>query len=95
MRRFTYKDVQVATQKFKDANLLGAGSFGKVYKGTADDWLGELPPGQKRALAVKMLSEESFQGLSEWMVSEGGERDGRQGGGGGKREEIAEVQYAS
>ena len=79
MRRFTFKEVQVATQKFKEDNLLGAGSFGKVYKGSTDDWLGELPAGQKRALAVKMLSEESFQGLSEWMVSEDGNRDRRRG----------------
>lgn len=71
LRRFTYKELQKATQKFKEENLLGAGSFGKVYKATLDDWTGELPVGQKRLLAVKVLSEDSFQGLSEWMVRRG------------------------
>ncbi|CAI7894001.1 unnamed protein product [Closterium sp. NIES-53] len=72
LRRFTYKELQAATNRFRDESVLGAGSFGKVYRGAMEEWLGELPKGEKRPLAVKMLDEESFQGFGEWMVRGGG-----------------------
>ncbi|GJP77359.1 hypothetical protein CLOP_g7766 [Closterium sp. NIES-67] len=68
LRRFTYKELQVATNRFKDDSVLGAGSFGKVYRGAMEEWMGELPKGEKRPLAIKMLDEESFQGFGEWMA---------------------------
>ncbi|CAI7783734.1 unnamed protein product, partial [Closterium sp. NIES-53] len=68
LRRFTYKELQAATNRFRDESVLGAGSFGKVYRGAMEEWLGELPKGEKRPLAVKMLDEESFQGFGEWMA---------------------------
>ncbi|GJP76478.1 hypothetical protein CLOP_g6921 [Closterium sp. NIES-67] len=67
LRRFTYRELQAATGRFRSSNVLGEGSFGKVYRGTMPDWLGELPRGQKRKVAIKVLAADSFQGFGEWM----------------------------
>lgn len=32
-RSFTFKDLALATQNFREANLIGEGGFGSVYKG--------------------------------------------------------------
>nr|GEU58351.1 ribosomal protein L11 methyltransferase, putative [Tanacetum cinerariifolium] len=34
---FTFRELAVATQNFKDANLIGEGGFGRVYKDSFDD----------------------------------------------------------
>jgi serine/threonine protein kinase len=53
--RFSFKDLFIATRGFKQKKLLGAGGFGKVYKGVL--------PKSKMEVAVKRVSHESRQGM--------------------------------
>ncbi|XP_035542073.1 G-type lectin S-receptor-like serine/threonine-protein kinase At1g11330 [Juglans regia] len=55
---FSYESVSAATNNFSNANKLGEGGFGPVYKGKS-------LKGQE--IAVKMLSNRSTQGLDEFM----------------------------
>ncbi|KAJ6899575.1 hypothetical protein NC652_025892 [Populus alba x Populus x berolinensis] len=50
-RNFTQRELEIATDGFSDANLLGRGSFGSVYKAWIDDRISFV--------AVKVLNEES------------------------------------
>ncbi|XP_009762554.1 G-type lectin S-receptor-like serine/threonine-protein kinase At4g03230 isoform X1 [Nicotiana sylvestris] len=54
---FSLKSILIATDKFSDANRLGQGGFGPVYKGI-------FPQGQE--MAVKRLSSHSSQGAEEF-----------------------------
>ncbi|PHT56052.1 G-type lectin S-receptor-like serine/threonine-protein kinase [Capsicum baccatum] len=54
---FNLKSILVATDNFSDANRLGQGGFGPVYKG-------KFPQGQE--MAVKRLSSHSSQGAEEF-----------------------------
>jgi len=58
--RFAYNDLFLATEGFKDKNLLGAGGFGKVYKG--------ILPTSQLDIAVKRLSHDSKQGAKEFIT---------------------------
>ncbi|CAO1948849.1 unnamed protein product [Urochloa humidicola] len=58
--RFSYKDLFHATNGFKDKMLLGAGGFGKVYKGVL--------PSSKLDVAVKVMSHDSKQGMKEFIA---------------------------
>ncbi|KAK3406965.1 hypothetical protein EUGRSUZ_K03097 [Eucalyptus grandis] len=58
--RFKYKDLYVATKGFRDQELLGAGGFGRVYKG--------LLPTSKTEVAVKRISHESRQGMRQFIA---------------------------
>ncbi|GAV78043.1 Pkinase domain-containing protein/LRR_1 domain-containing protein/LRR_6 domain-containing protein, partial [Cephalotus follicularis] len=53
LKRFSLRELQVATDSFSNKNILGRGGFGKVYKGRLAD--GSL-------VAVKRLKEERTQG---------------------------------
>ncbi|XP_052193478.1 BRASSINOSTEROID INSENSITIVE 1-associated receptor kinase 1-like isoform X10 [Diospyros lotus] len=53
LKRFSLRELQVATDYFSNRNILGRGGFGKVYKGRLAD--GSL-------VAVKRLKEERTQG---------------------------------
>uniref|UniRef100_A0A5B6ZM96 non-specific serine/threonine protein kinase n=2 Tax=Davidia involucrata TaxID=16924 RepID=A0A5B6ZM96_DAVIN len=53
LKRFSLRELQVATDTFSNKNILGRGGFGKVYKGRLAD--GSL-------VAVKRLKEERTQG---------------------------------
>ncbi|KAL3643348.1 hypothetical protein CASFOL_014163 [Castilleja foliolosa] len=55
---FDFATLIIATDKFSDANKLGQGGFGSVYKGVLNE-------GQE--IAVKRLSKNSGQGLYEFM----------------------------
>lgn len=53
LKRFSLRDLQVATDNFSNKNILGRGGFGKVYRGRLAD--GSL-------VAVKRLKEERTPG---------------------------------
>ncbi|XP_057988399.1 receptor-like serine/threonine-protein kinase SD1-8 isoform X2 [Hevea brasiliensis] len=55
---FSFKSMLAATNNFSEANKLGEGGFGPVYKGN-------LPGDQE--IAIKRLSRKSGQGLEEFM----------------------------
>ncbi|PAN09389.1 hypothetical protein PAHAL_2G019300 [Panicum hallii] len=57
--RFSYKELFKATEGFKSKHLLGAGGFGKVYKGVL--------PKSKSEVAVKRVSHDSSQGIKEFV----------------------------
>ncbi|KAJ7965456.1 Receptor-like kinase [Quillaja saponaria] len=54
---FSYSQIQLATNKFSDENLIGEGGYGHVYKGLLKD--GQL-------IAAKVRKEESAQGFVEF-----------------------------
>ncbi|XP_044412932.1 probable serine/threonine-protein kinase PBL21 isoform X3 [Triticum aestivum] len=57
---FTFKDLLVATGYFNEANFIGEGGFGKVYKG-------KISKTNSQMVAVKQLARESVQGRrSSW-----------------------------
>jgi serine/threonine protein kinase len=58
--RFAYKDLYDGTGGFRDKRLLGAGGFGRVYKGVL--------PGSGTYIAVKKVSHESRQGMKEFVA---------------------------
>ncbi|CAA3029517.1 somatic embryogenesis receptor kinase 2 [Olea europaea subsp. europaea] len=53
LKRFSLRELQVATDTFSNKNILGRGGFGKVYKGRLSDGL---------LVAVKRLKEERTPG---------------------------------
>jgi hypothetical protein len=57
IKRFTLQELEQATQEFSDANCIGHGGFGHVYRGTLED--GKL-------VAIKCASLQSTQGQAEF-----------------------------
>uniref|UniRef100_A0A0D9Y0A9 non-specific serine/threonine protein kinase n=1 Tax=Leersia perrieri TaxID=77586 RepID=A0A0D9Y0A9_9ORYZ len=60
--RFSYKDLFSATRGFSDKRLLGAGGFGRVYKGVLHKKAEDVD------VAVKRVSHESKQGMKEFVA---------------------------
>ncbi|CAA0830962.1 Protein kinase superfamily protein [Striga hermonthica] len=58
-RSFTFKELAMATQNFRDTNLIGEGGFGSVYKARLESGL---------VVAVKRLNLEGHQGNQEFIV---------------------------
>ncbi|KAI3816925.1 hypothetical protein L1987_10710 [Smallanthus sonchifolius] len=56
---FTFRELAIATQNFKDANLIGEGGFGSVYKGRLESG---------KVVAVKQLNLNGLQGHQEFIV---------------------------
>lgn len=59
-KRFSYKDLSVATKGFSAEQLLGRGGFGSVYKGVLRD--------TSTVVAVKRIAEDSKQGEIEYLA---------------------------
>lgn len=63
---FTLAELESATGGFSDANFLGEGGFGPVYKGFVDE---RVRPGiEARPVAVKLLDLDGAQGHKEWLA---------------------------
>ncbi|KAL3617747.1 putative serine/threonine-protein kinase pbl21 [Castilleja foliolosa] len=56
---FTFKELALATQNYRDTNLIGGGGFGSVYKGRLESGL---------IVAVKQLDLEGHQGNQEFII---------------------------
>ncbi|KAH8964802.1 hypothetical protein BDL97_04G084600 [Sphagnum fallax] len=57
VQKYTFSEVAKATGNFSEANEIGAGGFGKVFKGTLDDG---------KMVAIKRASQQSLQGTTEF-----------------------------
>ncbi|XP_059066886.1 L-type lectin-domain containing receptor kinase IV.2 [Cryptomeria japonica] len=57
--RFCYRELNLATKGFRDDNLLGYGSFGRVYRGT-------LSSGEQ--FAVKCIYRDCTEGMKEFIA---------------------------
>ncbi|KAL9248854.1 putative serine/threonine-protein kinase PBL21 [Drosera capensis] len=64
-RNFTLSELEVATQNFRESNLLGEGGFGKLYKGYIDNNHASI---RLIVVAVKRLNLDSLQDNQEFIV---------------------------
>lgn len=70
LRVFTFEELASATSNFKGGNVIGEGTFGRVYKGwLREDTLSPAKNGRGMAVAVKNWKPCSLSGLEEWQVN--------------------------
>ncbi|KAF5941140.1 hypothetical protein HYC85_022307 [Camellia sinensis] len=58
--KFSHKDLSIATEGFKESELLGRGAFGRVYRGVL--------PTLNTEVAVKRVAHDSRQGMREFLA---------------------------
>jgi len=69
LKCFTFNELKTATRNFRPTTVVCEGTFGRVFKGRIDEHtLAPTKPGTGFDIAVKMFSQESNQGHSEWLV---------------------------
>ncbi|KAG6553139.1 hypothetical protein Mapa_005198 [Marchantia paleacea] len=66
-RRFSYKELVVATNHFDQSQKLGEGGFGSVYRGVLGG-RSKSDSGSRQWVAVKKLKENSSQGKNEFQA---------------------------
>lgn len=72
LKSFCYNVLKEATRNFRPDSVVGEGGFGCVFKGWIDERdLTAAKPGAGMVIAVKKLNQESQQGHTEWLVSNG------------------------
>ncbi|GAV83932.1 LOW QUALITY PROTEIN: Pkinase_Tyr domain-containing protein, partial [Cephalotus follicularis] len=65
---FTFEELKIITENFRQDRLLGGGGFGSVYQGFVPEDLRE-EGGQPLPVAVKVHDgDNSYQGHTEWLV---------------------------
>ncbi|KAK6773013.1 hypothetical protein RDI58_028251 [Solanum bulbocastanum] len=67
-RNFTFKELAIATQSFRETNLIGEGGFGSVYKGRIDSGQARCSTDYPSIVAIKQLNLEGLQGNQEFVV---------------------------
>lgn len=58
-KSFTFRDLAIATQNFREENKIGQGGFGSVFKGRL---------GANQTVAIKQLNRDGVQGSKEFLV---------------------------
>ncbi|KOM26193.1 hypothetical protein LR48_Vigan238s002600 [Vigna angularis] len=68
LKSFSLTELTAATRNFRKDSVLGEGGLGSVFKGWIDDHsLSATKPGTGIVVAVKRLSQDSFQCHEEWL----------------------------
>ncbi|WVZ04225.1 hypothetical protein V8G54_025031 [Vigna mungo] len=72
LKSFSLTELTAATRNFRKDSVLGEGGLGSVFKGWIDDHsLSATKPGTGIVVAVKRLSQDTFQGHEEWLARHG------------------------
>lgn len=73
LKKFSFKELKIATEIFNINSLLGEGESGKFFMGWMDEIhekaLTPSKVGTGMAVAIKKFNSESLQDFPEWQVS--------------------------